>query len=70
MSWINKSDNKGTKCDECGEYSFVIYKCRDYRSICDKCKDEERDCAKIQRVCRNNLHSPDGETGKEQKDKS
>jgi len=47
MFSINKSDNKGTKCDNCGDYSFVIYICSDYRKICDKCKDEERDCAKI-----------------------
>ena len=44
MFSINKSDNKGTKCDNCGEYSFVIYIGRDYRRICDKCKDEEREC--------------------------
>jgi hypothetical protein len=48
MSSTNKSDNKGTKCDNCGEYSFVIYICKDHKKICDKCKDKERKCnAKI-----------------------
>ena len=31
-----------TKCDECGEESYVIYITREHKKLCDKCYDKVR----------------------------
>ena len=31
-----------TKCDVCGEESYVIYITREYKKLCDECYDKVR----------------------------
>ena len=62
MSWTNKL----AKCEniKCGRVSHCMYLTKDHGWLCDACMDklrEERD-AKVQEVCGDDLHSPDGET--------